>query len=80
STQFGSDGLAGALALRTLRASDLIKPGQDFGLRAQAAGYSGDAGQGLNLAGAWSRGAWDWLLQGAARRSHELQNKGSVGG
>ncbi|RTL17203.1 MAG: TonB-dependent receptor [Burkholderiales bacterium] len=80
STQFGSDGLAGALALRTLRASDLIKPGQGFGLRAQAAGYSGDAGQGLNLAGAWSRGAWDWLLQGAARRSHELQNKGSVGG
>ncbi|WP_422013301.1 TonB-dependent receptor domain-containing protein [Roseateles sp.] len=80
STQFGSDGLAGALAVRTLRASDLLKPGRDFGLRAQTAAYSGDDGVGLNLAGAWRRGDWDWLLQGATRRSHELENQGTVGG
>ncbi len=80
STQFGSDGLAGALAVRTLRASDLLKPGRDFGLRAQTSAYSGDDGVGLNLAGAWRRGDWDWLLQGATRRSHELENQGMVGG
>jgi hemoglobin/transferrin/lactoferrin receptor protein len=80
STQFGSDGLAGALAVRTLRASDLIKPGNDFGLRAQTSVYSGDDGVGLNLAGAWAAGDWDWLLQGATRRSHELENQGAVGG
>ncbi|KQY88646.1 TonB-dependent receptor domain-containing protein [Pelomonas sp. Root1444] len=80
STQFGSDGLAGALALRTLRASDLLRPGKDVALRAQASGYSGDDGVGLNLAGAWRGGAWDWLLQGATRRSHELANQGTVGG
>ncbi len=80
STQFGSDGLAGALALRTLRASDLLKPGKDFALRAQASAYTGDDGVGLNLAGAWREGAWDWLLQGATRRSHELENQGTVGG
>lgn len=80
STQFGSDGLGGALALRTLRASDLLKPGKDFGLRAQTSVYSGDDGVGLNLAGAWARGDWDWLLQGSTRRSHELENQGTVGG
>lgn len=80
STQFGSDGLAGALALRTLRASDLLKPGQDVAVRAQASAYTGDGGAGLNLAGAWREGAWDWLLQAATRRSHELDNKGSIGG
>lgn len=80
STQFGSDGLAGALALRTLRASDLLKPGKDFAARSQASAYTGDEGLGLNLAGAWRGGAWDWLLQGSTRRSHELDNQGSVGG
>jgi hemoglobin/transferrin/lactoferrin receptor protein len=80
STQFGSDGLAGALALRTLRAGDLLKPGKDVAVRAQASAYSGDDGVGLNVAGAWRGGAWDWLLQGATRRSHELDNKGAVGG
>jgi hemoglobin/transferrin/lactoferrin receptor protein len=80
STQFGSDGLAGALALRTLRASDLLKPGKDVAVRAQAWSYSGDDGIGLNVAGAWAHGAWDWLLQGATRRSHELANQGTVGG
>ncbi|MCY4754737.1 TonB-dependent receptor domain-containing protein [Pelomonas aquatica] len=80
STQFGSDGLAGALAVRTLRAGDLLKPGHDFGLRAQASAYGGDDGAALNLAGAWRSGGWDWLLQGATRRSHELANKGTVGG
>lgn len=80
STQFGSDGLAGALALRTLRASDLLKPGRDHAVRAQASAYSGDDGVGVNLAGAWRAGAWDWLLQGSTRRSHELANQGDVGG
>lgn len=80
STQFGSDGLAGALALRTLRASDLLKPGKAFALRAQTSAYTGDDGIGLNLAGAWRSGDWDWLLQGAMRRSHELENQGTVAG
>lgn len=80
STQFGSDGLAGALAVRTLRASDLLRPGKDAAVRAQASTYSGDDGVGLNLAGAWRGGGWDWLLQGATRRSHELETKGDVGG
>lgn len=80
STQFGSDGLAGALALRTLRASDLLRPGRDHAARVQAAAYTGDDGLGLNLAGAWRAGAWDWLLQGSTRRSHELGNQGDVGG
>lgn len=80
STQFGSDGLAGALALRTLSASDLLKPGRDHAVRAQASAYSGDDGVGLNLAGAWRAGAWDWLLQGSTRRSHEMANQGEVGG
>ncbi|MFN4116571.1 MAG: TonB-dependent receptor, partial [Inhella sp.] len=47
-----------------------------FAARAQLAAHSGDDGIGLNLAGAWKRDGVDWLLQGATRRSHEVETKG----
>jgi hemoglobin/transferrin/lactoferrin receptor protein len=77
STSFGSDGLAGALALRTLEAKDLLGDRKTFAARAQLAAHSGDDGVGLNLAGAWKGDGVDWLLQGATRRSHELETQGA---
>ncbi len=76
STSFGSDGLAGALALRTLEAKDLLGQDKTFAARAQLAAHSGDDGVGLNLAGAWKGDGLDWLLQGSTRRSHEVETQG----
>ena len=76
STSFGSDGLAGALALRTLDVTDLLRPGQATALRAQLSTHSVDDGHGLNLAGAWRGQGLDALLQASHRRSHEVATQG----
>ncbi|MBN8505164.1 MAG: TonB-dependent receptor [Burkholderiales bacterium] len=80
STQYGSDGLAGALTLRTLQASDLLQSGQTQALRAIASWHGVDDGRGLNLAGAWRSGGLDLLLQGSTRRSQAVDTQGQVGG
>lgn len=76
STSFGSDGLAGLLALRTLDAKDLLQPDQTFAARAQLSAHSGDNGLGLSLASAGRGDGWDWLLQASQRRSHEIETQG----
>lgn len=77
STSYGSDGLAGALALRTLEARDLLGKDDSFAARAQLDAHSGDDGLGLNLAAAGRGQAFDWLLQASSRRSHETETGGT---
>lgn len=80
STQFGSDGLAGALTLRTLQARDLLADNKTHAGRAIASWHGVDDGAGLNLAGAWRSGHLDLLVQGSTRRSHAAETQGQVGG
>ena len=77
STQFGSDGLAGAFSLRTLEPADLL------GGQRQQAGFvrlghdQADQGTVLTGAGAWRSGAWQGLVLASTRQSHEVDNQGT---
>lgn len=76
STQYGSDGLAGAVSLRTLDPSDLLKPGQTSGgfLRV---GYASVDKSWNNSAGfAGKNGQWQAMLLASAKQGHEIANKG----
>lgn len=77
STQFGSDGLAGALALRTLQASDLLTPGKDAAGYARLGGQTLDDSLSASAAQAWRRGDWDALLVFGVRRGHEVDSQGA---
>jgi hemoglobin/transferrin/lactoferrin receptor protein len=76
STQYGSDGLAGAVSFRTLDPADLIRKDRDAG-GAVVLGYNQvDKSWNTSLAGAGRSGAWQGLLLGTVRQGHELANKG----
>jgi hemoglobin/transferrin/lactoferrin receptor protein len=76
STQFGSDGLAGAVSLRTLDPADLLRDGRDRAgfLRLGLAGV--DESTAATVAAAMRSGAWQALALIGSRRSHELDNQG----
>jgi hemoglobin/transferrin/lactoferrin receptor protein len=76
STQFGSDGLAGAVSFRTLDPSDVRKPGESVGgfLRSSYAGVDRSWANTVGVSGA--SGAWQGLLLGSFRQGHEVTNKG----
>lgn len=76
STQFGSDGLAGAVAFRTLDPADLRKPGELVGgfVRSSYAGIDRSWANTVGASGA--SGAWQGLLLGSFRQGHEVANKG----
>lgn len=76
SAQFGSDGLAGALAVRTLEPQDLLRPGRDHGGFVRLGGTTLDDSHALTLAGAWRGGGWSALLLGSQRDGHESDNQG----
>ncbi|MEH0164774.1 TonB-dependent hemoglobin/transferrin/lactoferrin family receptor [Paucibacter sp. JuS9] len=76
SAQFGSDGLGGALSLRTLSPSDLLVNGK------QQAGFltlgtlSTDRSKKATAAFAAASGDWEGLLMATVRNSHETKNQG----
>jgi hemoglobin/transferrin/lactoferrin receptor protein len=76
SAQFGSDGLAGALAVRTVEPQDLLRPGRDHGGFVRIGGTTLDHSLALTVAGAWRAGAWSALLLGSQRSGHETDNQG----
>lgn len=77
STQYGSDGLAGALSVRTLDPADLLQKDQRFGGAARF-GYSQvDKSWASTLAAAARSGAWQGLVLGTLRTGHEPANRGS---
>ncbi len=76
SAQFGSDGLGGALVLRTLAPEDLLLQGSSLGGFAAASVSSVDRSIKLSAGVAAASGPWQGLLAGVARRGHELKNMG----
>ena len=79
STQFGSDGLAGAVSFRTLEPSDVLKEGRTLGGFARS-GYAGVDKSWTNaLAVAAKNERWQTMLLGSYRQGHEVGNKGSNG-
>ncbi|MDH4450872.1 MAG: TonB-dependent hemoglobin/transferrin/lactoferrin family receptor [Rhodoferax sp.] len=76
STQFGSDGLAGAVSFRTLDPSDLLKPGQSISgfARSSYAGIDRSWSNTLGVAG--TTGQWQGMLLGSYRQGNEIDNKG----
>ena len=76
SSQFGSDGLAGAVSFQTLDPSDLLKSGQSIGGFARSS-YAGiDRSWAHTLGVAVSNGSWQGMLLGSARQGSEVSNKG----
>ena len=75
STQYGSDGLAGAVTFKTLDPSDLLGRGQNVGGFARL-GYASidQAGSGA-LAVAGKNEKWQALALGSYRQGHETDNK-----
>lgn len=76
STQFGSDGLAGAVSFRTLDPSDLLKSGQSTGGFARSSYASIDRSWSNTLGVAGTNGQWQGMLLGSYRQGHEVGNKG----
>lgn len=77
STQYGSDGIAGAVSFRTLDPTDILKQGSTTNgfLRG---GYSSiDNSYNTTLAGAGRTGDVEALLLGSYRQGNEVGNKGS---
>lgn len=77
STQFGSDGLAGAVNFRTLDPSDLLKSGQTLGgfVRSSYTNVDNSWANTVGVAGTGEQ--WDGMLLGSFRQGHEVVNKGS---
>ena len=76
STQFGSDGLAGAVSMQTLNADNLLKPGQSIAGFARASYATLDHSLANTLALAGSHGQWQALLLASYRQGHEVSNRG----
>jgi hemoglobin/transferrin/lactoferrin receptor protein len=76
STQYGSDGLAGAVSFRTLDPRDLLKPDQSVGGFARSSYASIDQSWANTLGVAGASGSWQGLLLGSDREGHEVANKG----
>lgn len=76
STQFGSDGLAGAVSFRTLDPTDVLKGSDRLGGFVRSGYSSMDDSWGHTLAIAGQNKRWQGLLLGSFRYGHELSNKG----
>ena len=76
STQFGSDGLAGAVSFRTLDPADLLKPGQPIAGFARASYASTDRSWSETLGVAGTQGPWQAMLSASYRQGNEVGNKG----
>lgn len=76
SAQFGSEGLAGALSLRTLSPEDLLVDGKTKAGFLKSSLLSVDNSHKLAGAVAGRSGRWDGLLLLSARRGHETKTQG----
>ncbi len=77
STSFGSDGLAGALSLRTLDPDDVLKSGQKVGGFVRLAGTQVDDSVVLTGAAALRQGPWQALLLLSQREGSETRSQGT---
>ncbi|WP_169801563.1 TonB-dependent hemoglobin/transferrin/lactoferrin family receptor [Hydrogenophaga palleronii] len=77
SALYGSDGLAGMVAMFTTEPKDLLQPGQTFGGRVglRASSEDDSRGVGVTLVGRPSD-SLQWLGSVQVGRSHELDNQG----
>ena len=76
STQFGSDGLAGALSLCTLDPADVLKRGQSLGGFVRLGATQLDDSAVLTAALATRQGPWQALLLASQRQGHETRSQG----
>ena len=76
STSFGSDGLAGALSLRTLDPADVLRPGQGSGGFVRLGASQLDDSTVLTAAAAMRQGPWQALLLLSQRDGHETGSQG----
>lgn len=76
STSYGSDGLAGALSLRTLDPTDVLRPGQGFGGFLRLGATQVDDSAVLTVATALRQGPWQALLLLSQRQGHETDSQG----
>ncbi|UXH77551.1 TonB-dependent hemoglobin/transferrin/lactoferrin family receptor [Roseateles amylovorans] len=79
STSYGSDGLAGALMLRTLSPEDLLKDGKTFAGYGRIGLRTVDDSKDASAAVAFSSGDWSSLVQASVRRGHETETRGDNG-
>ncbi|MDP9043974.1 MAG: TonB-dependent hemoglobin/transferrin/lactoferrin family receptor [Pseudomonadota bacterium] len=77
STQYGSDGLAGAVSLSTPDPADLLGPGRSGGGYARAGLATVDRSAHASVGLAGRTGAWRALLLATRRDGHEIENQGS---
>lgn len=78
STSYGSDGLAGALSLRTLSPEDLLVDGKTFAGTARIGLATVDSSKYASAALAFGAGDWSSLVQASVRRGHETRNRGDI--
>lgn len=76
STQYGSDGLAGAVSFRTLDPSDLLKKGAALGGFARTGYASVDRSWSSSLGLAGESGPWQAMILGSFRLGHATINQG----
>jgi len=77
STSFGSDGLAGALSVRTLDPADVLRAGHTVGGFVRVTGSQVDDSLALTTAAALRLGRWQTLLLLSQRDGHETRNQGT---
>ncbi len=78
SALYGSDAIAGVLAITTLDPADLLGPGSDAALRARA-GYADDDGSSVaGLTGALRRGPLEAMLAVSHREAGEIDHAGGA--
>lgn len=77
STQYGSDGLAGAVSFRTLDPADLLKKQQSLGGFVRSGYASIDQSWTNALAVAGRNERWQGMLLGSYAQGHEVGNKGA---
>lgn len=75
STQYGSDGLAGAVTFKTLNPSDLLTRGQSVGGFARVGYASIDQAGSGTLAVAGKNEKWQAMVLGSYREGHQTGNK-----
>jgi hemoglobin/transferrin/lactoferrin receptor protein len=76
STQYGSDGLAGVVSLRTLEPADLLKNGRDTGGFVRLGHADVNDSLHATVAAARRSGDWQGLLVVGRRESREVGNQG----
>ena len=77
STQYGSDGLAGAVSFRTLDPSDLYQKNTQEGGFARTGYASIDRSWSSTLGLAGQRGPWQGMILGSFRLGHAISNQGT---